>query len=157
VRPIREQAQLFIGSSREGLPLTDEIAHGLLRDPVLVRRWTNNVFVASHYPLEDLETSLAAADLALLIATPDDVIASRGSSHNAPRDNIVFELGLFMGALGRRRSFLLRPRGVDLKLPTDLLGLTPIDYDADTTRPLDARMTPVCHELRRLIATLGPI
>ena len=49
----------------------------------------------------------------------------------SPRDNVVFEAGLFGGALGMRRTFILHARGA--KLPTDLLGLTSIRYDPDTT------------------------
>ena len=38
----------------------------------------------------------------------------------SPRDNVVFEAGLFGGALGMRRTFILHANGA--KLPTDLLG-----------------------------------
>lgn len=41
---------------------------------------------------------------------------------------MVFELGLFMGALSRDRTFVVVPHGVDLKIPTDLLGMTTLRY-----------------------------
>ena len=45
----------------------------------------------------------------------------------SPRDNVVFEAGLFGGALGIRRTFILHADGS--KLPSDLLGLTSVRYD----------------------------
>jgi predicted nucleotide-binding protein with TIR-like domain len=50
-----------------------------------------------------------------------------------PRDNIVFELGLFMGRLGRERTFIVRPASGPLKIPSDLvrdLGFAPTKTDA---------------------------
>ena len=49
------------------------------------------------------------------------------SGQASPRDNVVFEAGLFGGALGMRRTFILHANGA--KLPTDLLGLTCVRYD----------------------------
>ena len=78
--------------------------------------------------MEDLEQQIACSDFAVLIAAADDVVISKGSSSSAPRDNVIFELGLFMGALSRKRTFMLVPTGLDLKIPTDLLGLTLLRY-----------------------------
>jgi predicted nucleotide-binding protein len=99
---------LFIGSSSESLAIAKELQAGLEYDPVTVQIWTDGVFGASHFTLEDLEAQLAASDFAVLVATPDDVVSSRGKTGGAPRDNIVFELGLFMGALTRHRTFIVR-------------------------------------------------
>ena len=68
----------------------------------------------------------------------------------APRDNVVFEAGLFGGAIGMRRTFILHARGA--KLPTDLLGMTSIRYDPDTTpvdRPSDRPAAPQGDRRRR--------
>jgi CRP/FNR family cyclic AMP-dependent transcriptional regulator len=157
VPPRHERPLMFVGSSREGLAVAQEVQSGLRYDPVSVVVWTDGVFGASRFPLESLEAQLAASDFAVLIATPDDVVASRGSTDSAPRDNIIFELGLFMGALTRHRTFILRQRGIDLKLPTDLLGLTPLDYNADGALPLVERLAPICHDLREIIQRLGPM
>jgi predicted nucleotide-binding protein len=42
------------------------------------------------------------------------------SGQASPRDNVVFEAGLFGGALGIRRTVILHAHGS--KLPSDLLG-----------------------------------
>src|SRR5262249_15869555 len=74
------------------------------------------------------------------------------SGEASPRDNVVFEAGLFGGALGIRRTFILHADGA--KLPTDLLGLTSIRYDPDTT---PAIVRQINQKLREAIAAEGRI
>ena len=73
----------------------------------------------------------------------------------APRDNVVFELGLFMGALSRSRTFVCVPAGEALKIPSDLKGMTNIQYDGAATDPATAVEGAVL-ELVKLISTKGP-
>ena len=63
---------------------------------------------------------------------------------------MVFEAGLFGGALGMRRTFILHANGA--KLPTDLLGLTCIRY-ADAITPAERRS--LCQKLRQAIENQG--
>ena len=70
--------------------------------------------------LESLVERLDDFDFAALILTPDDVTISRDEEMQAPRDNVLLELGLFIGAIGRERSFIVYDRGSNLKLPSDL-------------------------------------
>jgi len=78
------------------------------------------------------------------------------SSQSAtPRDNVVFELGLFMGDVGAERAFVVKPRGVALKIPTDLLGMKSLEYDASDPAELTTALAPVCNEIRKCVATLG--
>lgn len=121
---------LFIGSSKETLAIADAILRSIPADIAVVRLWTQGVFGASRFPIEDLDAQLRVADFAALVAGPDDRVSSRGKDFDAPRDNVIFELGLFMGALTRHRTFLLVPTDVELKIPSDLLGLTLVRYDA---------------------------
>lgn len=69
-------------------------------------------------------------DFALFIFAPDDIATIRSRSEHIVRDNVIFEMGLFVGAIGKSRSFILKPRDIEMHLPTDLLGVTPADYDA---------------------------
>ena len=68
----------------------------------------------------------------------------------------MFELGFFMGALTRSRTFLLVPRGIDLRLPTDLMGITPITYRPELEPDTAAAVAGACNQLRKLILTIGP-
>jgi hypothetical protein len=72
-----------------------------------------------------------------------------GSGQASPRDNVVFEAGLFGGVLGMRRTFILHANGA--KLPSDLLGLTCVRYDALT--PSEMRI--VNQKIRKAIENEG--
>lgn len=65
-------------------------------------------------------------DGSIFIYTSDDTIWYRGKSAGKPRDNVIFEHGLFSGKLGRTKSIIIKCGNV--KLPTDLLGVTYIDF-----------------------------
>jgi predicted nucleotide-binding protein len=60
---------------------------------------------------------------------PDDTRTKRHQLGAIPRVNVVFELGLFMGALGRERVFMVVQAGTDL--PTDLAGIAPAQFNTD--------------------------
>ena len=49
--------------------------------------------------MESLERELDQSDFAIAIAQPDDLTESRGEAKPTPRDNVIFELGFFMGRL----------------------------------------------------------
>lgn len=154
VRQRNDKPLLFIGCSRETLEIAQVIQLGLKDDPIVVRVWTDGVFGASSFPLEDLEREINRADFATLVGGPDDRTTSRGWTSDAPRDNVVFEIGLFMGALGHARTFLIKPNGVDLKIPSDLLGLTHLEFHHSSD--LVTALAPICTELRQLIRREGP-
>jgi predicted nucleotide-binding protein len=151
------QPRLFIGSSAENLPVAREIQSGLSHDKMIVSVWTDGVFRASKTAVESLLVAVRASDFAVLLITPDDIVVSRDIESPAPRDNVVFELGLFMGLLGRERTLVVKPRGVNIKMPSDLLGFTPLEYAAGTPDTLASRIASVCNDIRKTVQSLGPI
>lgn len=156
VRPLNEVPHLFVGSSAELRAIAREIQSGLARDPVVVQVWTDRVFTASATSIEALEIAAAKADFAVLVLGADDIVQSRDTEKPAPRDNVVFELGLFMGNLGRGRTFAVVPEKTDLKIPTDLLGVTMLTYRTGAAGDLESLIGPVCNEIRKKLAELGP-
>ncbi len=155
VRAPNPRPVLFVGSSVESLGPARMLQNFFDQDPIIVKPWTDNVFTASNYTMNDLAREIGDCDFAVIVFGTDDEVVSRGKDQQAPRDNVVLELGLFMGALGRERTFVLTPRGAGLKIPTDLIGLKLMDYDADPT-DRRAAMGPACNQLRELILKLGP-
>jgi predicted nucleotide-binding protein len=125
---------VFIGSSSEGLDIAREVELQLL-NVALVNLWTNGIFVLGEGTLESLVNALDNFDFAIMILSPDDLLETRGQNFASPRDNVLFELGLFMGRLGRRRTIILSEEGVDLKLPSDLAGITRATYRKHNNQP----------------------
>ncbi len=154
VSPVRDAIRVFVVSSSEALNIAEQIQINLRYAKFLVEIWTNGVFKASNYPLESLEKVVDDSDFAIAIATPDDLLEIRGENKPVPRDNVIFELGLFIGRLGRERSFLLEPRGEGIKLPTDFSGLTTIDYRYGPAKELPSLLGPACTEIKNIINEL---
>lgn len=150
-----EQPRVFIGSSSEGKPIADAVQSHLAREMV-AEVWANDLFAPTQQTLESLEARLAHTDFAVLVLTPDDRVKSRGKQRPAPRDNIVLEVGLFCGALGRGRTFLLAPAGVDMKIPSDLFGLTLLTFGPGNPADLVARVGPACTQIRATVHAAGP-
>jgi hypothetical protein len=100
-------------------------------------------FAAFVFAQDDWTTNSPAAVAASPAPTPGQA---------SPRDNVVFEAGLFGGVLGMRRTFILHASGA--KLPTDLLGLTCVRYDGSTTA---AEMKVVCQKLHKAIENEGRV
>lgn len=125
---------LFVGSSVEGLPYARALQQNLQYDAD-VTVWTQGIFGPSNFPLDDLLNTVAENDFGAFIFLPEDVLVLRGQREQVVRDNVLFELGLFFGRLGRQRAFLLKPRGLEMHLPTDLAGLIPAEFDLNEKNP----------------------
>jgi len=147
--------RIFLGSSTQQEKLLQALTRGL-EDIADVEPWTT-VFNPGVSTLDRLVVLTHEVDFAAFIFGLDDwtskgLAPDPASGQAAPRDNVVFEAGLFGGALGMRRTFILHAHGA--KLPTDLLGLTSIRYDPDTT---PAIVRQINQKLRSAVATEGRI
>jgi CAP12/Pycsar effector protein, TIR domain len=119
---------LFIGSSTEGLEFA-KASRQALEDVAEITLWNEDFFEPGKTFIERLVEAAAQFDFALLVLTADDLVHSRSLEAFGPRDNVLFELGLFMGRLGRSRTFVLHQRRDDLKLPSDLDGMTTLSFE----------------------------
>jgi hypothetical protein len=123
------RARVFVGSARESLPIVDAIHKNLEREAI-VTPWKHG-FRPSEQTMAELERNLGTSDFGVFVLTPDDVVKMRDETLSVPRDNVVYELGMFVGRLGVSRCLFLVPRGTDkVHLPSDLSGVKPIEYDA---------------------------
>ncbi|MBY3514205.1 cyclic nucleotide-binding domain-containing protein [Rhizobium leguminosarum] len=152
----REKIRVFIISSAESLPVARLVRNAFEHDPFLTTIWTDGVFRVANYTLQNLEAEVDESDFAVAIAHADDLTESRGKDWPSPRDNVVFELGLFMGKLGRQRAILMEPREEKVKLPSDLSGVTTIPYRFESGRDAASLIAPACDKLRQHIVDLGP-
>ena len=127
-----EKPRIFLGSSGKQAKLIQALTRGL-EDVARVEPWTTS-FNPGTTTLERLMELTREVDFAAFVFARDDWTTNAPDTQAgqaSPRDNVVFEAGLFGGVLGMRRTFILHAAGA--KLPTDLLGLTSIRYGEATT------------------------
>lgn len=145
---------VFLGSSVEGRHIAQAIQVNL--DNVCeITTWNQGVFGLSEATLDSLHKAMVKSDFAILVFTPDDMVKSRGKRSHMPRDNILFELGLFMGFLGRSRTFAVYDRTADLKLPSDLAGITVATFQPHSSGNLTAALGAACTKIEIAIRDHG--
>ncbi len=142
--------RIFLGSSGKQAKLLQAITRGLA-DVADVEPWTTT-FNPGRNTLDRLAELSQEVDFAAFVFAQDDWTTTDAapSGEASPRDNVVFEAGLFGGALGIRRTFILHADGS--KLPSDLLGLTSVRYDPAAS---PAEIRAINQKLRKAIETEG--
>ena len=118
--------RIFIGSSKEGLSVAERIKKFYDSD-FECYLWTDDIFKFNENFLETLMKEATLFDFGFLLFTKDDYTTSRMKSFDSPRDNVLFEYGLFLGRLGNTRAFIVQEEGV--KIPSDLFGITHATYE----------------------------
>jgi CRP/FNR family cyclic AMP-dependent transcriptional regulator len=122
-----------------------------------VKVWTDGIFQPSSTTLDDLISTIQVSDFAILVLGQDDKVISRGNKGWAPRDNVIFELGMFIAVLGKKRTLIVKPKSRLLKIPSDLLGFNPINYELKDENSIDIKkIAPVCSTIREVIQKHGP-
>jgi hypothetical protein len=125
----KPKPEVFIGSSTEDFDVAVTLKEHL-EHCAACRIWKEGVFGLGEHILESLIRTASAVDFAILVVSPNDLIESRGETNHAPRDNVVFEAGLFNGTLGPTRMFMVYDTQKDIKLPSDLSGITVATYSS---------------------------
>ena len=151
-----DKPRIFLGSSGKQEKLILALVRGL-EDCAHVEPWTTS-FNPGTSTLARLVELAHEVDFAAFAFARDDWTASSlpaspptGSGQASPRDNVVFEAGLFGGVLGMRRTFILHASGS--KLPSDLLGLTSVRYEGTTP----SEMRVINQKLRKAMETEGRV
>jgi hypothetical protein len=151
-----DKPRIFLGSSGKQEKLLQALTRGL-EEVARVEPWTTS-FNPGTTTLERLLELTCEVDFAAFVFAQDDwttvnpqATTPQGSGQASPRDNVVFEAGLFGGVLGMRRTFILHANGA--KLPSDLLGLTCVRYGETTP----AAMRVVNQKLRKAIEDAGSV
>ena len=147
--------KLFIGSSTEGKPIAYAIQKNL-KDDLECTVWDQNVFDLSHSYLDSLINRLNFTDFAIFVFSADDDVKIRGSTSRTVRDNVVFELGLFTGRLGKERSFFVHPEKIDIRIATDLDGISSGSYETNRSDDnLQSATAPFCDDVRIKAKQIG--
>jgi predicted nucleotide-binding protein len=148
--------KLFIGSSVEGLETAYAIQDNL-SDNAEVTIWGEGVFEIAKGVFENLDGMLGVSDFGVFIFTPDDLLKSRRLSQT--RDNLIFEVGLCLGRLGKERTFVIVPKGQDvLPFVADLAGLQAINIDPHKSyKDLRLTLKSTCEKIRKVIQSMGAL
>jgi hypothetical protein len=150
----RARPCVFVGSSSEGEKIAKWL-QVLLAKPCEVVTWSQGVFGLGQVPVEALVLALDEYDFAILVLTPEDLVVSRGSSSPAPRDDVLFELRLLMGALGRNRTFIVYDRTAGLKLPSDLGGVSAATFALHASGNLESALGETATRIEAQIERFG--
>ncbi len=143
--------RVFVGSSIESLEIARAVQQNLDHEAEVVV-WTDGVFSLTHNAYQALAITLDAVDAGIFILSGDDSIENRGTEEFAPRDNVVFELGLFAGRLGLEQTFIIHSREDPLKLPTDLLGITTATFETHSSGNLKSALGAACSQIREALS-----
>lgn len=143
--------RLFVGSSNEAIDIVYAL-QDLLQDDADVVPWKHADFELSKTFIENVENELEESDFGAFIFSGDDEIISREEHSLGVRDNVLLEFGLFVGALGRSRTFIVAPSeyGKSIKVASDLLGITVAPYK---NKPSDYKtaLGPAANSIRKAI------
>lgn len=145
-----ELPRLFIASSKEALQVAEAV-NIKLENTCRVKQW-DNAFDLSTFTLPALVARTKETDFAIFVFHKDDQTIIREKTYSTVRDNVLFELGLFIGVLGIDSCFVLLPKSVEgeFRLPTDLAGLTTSAYDDSIEDMVDAVATS-CAKVKQAI------
>jgi hypothetical protein len=147
---------LFIGSSTESKELKQEIETIMLQY-CDVKPWDKDIFHVGRITLEELRREVLLSDFALLILYPDDRIIKRDERGYTTRDNILFELGLFMGVLGTKRTFWLlvtdkrAGENKEVLIPSDLEPLTRLSIRWLDENRFEPDLEIICNTMKEAI------
>ncbi|HEX6718024.1 MAG TPA: TIR domain-containing protein [Pyrinomonadaceae bacterium] len=135
---MNNQPRLFVASSSEGLHVAEAVVIKLEHE-ARVKLW-DNAFDLSSVTINSLVARTKDTDFAVFVFHKDDKSYIRGNIYNVVRDNVLFELGLFVGALSIEKCFILLPKSgeSEFRLPTDLAGVTLLTYDDNSDDMVDA-------------------
>lgn len=150
-----DNPRVFVASSREALSVAEAV-NIKLDGEARVKLW-DNAFDLSSVTIVALLARAKDTDFAVFVFAKDDTAIIRGTQYSVVRDNVLFELGLFIGALGLERCFVLVPksRENDFRLPTDLSGVTVSIYDDALDDMVDA-VSASCAKIKIAIRSVKP-
>lgn len=146
-----KKPKAFIASSIEGINIAYSLQSLIERD-VECTIWDQGVFCPSSYTLLDILNVLNRVDYGIFVFSFDDFTVMRDTKSYVVRDNVILELGIFLGHFGKERCFIVQPRGVEnVHLPTDLLGIETIYYNNREDNNIEGALGTAKHSIVKSI------
>jgi hypothetical protein len=148
---------MFIGSSSEGLDIAEAL-YVALGKTVEATLWPDVVGLGEGILYALVDQARTSFDFAAFVLTPDDLTQKKGKTMPAARDNVLFELGLFMGALGRERTFMVRrPATTAMQWPSDFGGIVVAEIQERRDGELGPALTSAAVKIKQAIKRAPPL
>jgi hypothetical protein len=144
---------VFLGSAAESIEIVDAIQNALDHYADVIP-WHHS-FAPSSNTLDALTEKLDVCDFGVFAVDPLDISIVRANEKSIARDNVIFELGLFIGRFGKDRSFMVKPRGANISLPSDLNGINPVDRQSTAPNGWRAAVNGACADIRAAMQKQG--
>ncbi len=146
-KPLNEVPRLFIGSSTESLKVAKCLKRLLKSEKLNPEIWNEKTFqkLGTSY-LDRLEVAVDKFDFAIFIFNNDDDLKSRMNIEKTTRDNVLFELGMFLGRLSGKRTYILWPEDLDVRILSDFSGIIVAKYKSKTV-DLEAALMPAATQI----------
>src|SRR6266496_4202401 len=141
---------LYIGSSSEGIEVAEYLQQAL-EGHCESTLSGQDVFGLGQSPLESLALACKRSDFAAFILTPGDMVTKEDNLKETPRDNVLFEIGFFMGGLGRYRTFIVYCQIDELNLPSHLRGVRQVTFKKREDGNMSAAISTVARTIRTAI------
>jgi len=141
--------RVFIGSSSEHLGVARDVRTDLSHDYDVTLWRDSGIFKLGNTNIESLEEISSTHDFAVLVLDGTDLVESRDVKGIMPRDNVLFELGMFIGTLSRHQVFALCADDKELKLPSDIAGMALAHYKVKPNGEFD--VGSACDSIRKAI------
>lgn len=144
---------VFIASAAESLDVVNAI-QAVLDYKVDLIPWQLS-FPVSSYTIASLTSNLDKCDFGVFVMDPLDSAVTRNEDRSIARDNVIFELGMFIGRLGLDRAFVVKPKDRDLSLPSDLNGVTLVDRLPEAQNGWPIAVNGACTKMWDAMQNLG--
>lgn len=120
---------VFIGSSSEAKKVAEGVLQNL-SEHATITMW-DSAFKLGDVTIDRLRSKLSGADFGVFVFAADDETTKRDETRKSTRDNVILELGMMLGIVGRERAFIIKPDKPTVFVPSDLLGVVTAYYEAD--------------------------
>jgi predicted nucleotide-binding protein len=147
LNPARKTFRVFIISSVAAVEIATVIQNSLSTENFITVVWTDGFFKEPHYSLQSLEYEADNSDFAIAIADAPGLSPASEADWSVHKDDLVFELNLFIERLAKERVILLESAQRNCDLPTSLAGITRIAYLYEQDKDVSQQLAPACRTL----------
>ena len=146
----RNRPEIFIGSSTEAIQIARFLRKSLQKIGE-VHIWSKGVFGLGRNTLDELIRMSRQVDFAVFVFSADDKVITRHKGYASARDNVIFELGLFIGAIGNIEPIFCVKKSILLSSPAIWLALRMSSYSNSSPENLEADIDTVSLDIEQSI------